>query len=167
MIFPGSLATLCLGALCISLLFSYVYNELTMDDFQSNKKDICMVTMKRSPKSEWSLPFKNNYYEYPEVKNSTSLINFEKDKIRLKCNNERYTPTGVVVDSSFFKVFNFELTIGDKNTILNDYEAIILTEDFSEKLFGDVNPIGKEVDFESPIYPGRVIIAYNGLCMVL
>ncbi|MBD0833773.1 FtsX-like permease family protein [Aestuariibaculum sediminum] len=157
-IFVGSLATLCLGALCISLLFSYVYNELTMDDFHNNKKDIYMVTMKRSPKSEWSLPFKNNYDEYPEVKNSTSLINFEKDKIRLKYNNDIYTPTGVVVDSSFFKVFNFELTIGDKNTILNDYEAIILTEDFSEKLFGDVNPIGKEVDFESPIYQGHHIV---------
>ncbi|GAA3555391.1 ABC transporter permease [Snuella lapsa] len=140
------------------MLFSYVYNELTMDDFHENVEDIYMITMKNSPKSEWTPPFKNNYDEYPEVKNGTSLVYFEKDKVRLKYNKETYTPTGVVVDSSFFKVFNFELTIGDENTILNDYEAIILSEDFSEKLFGDVNPIGKEVDFESPIYQGLHIV---------
>ena len=157
-IFAGSLATLCLGALCISLLFSYVYNELTMDDFHDNAEDIYMITMKPSPKSEWRPSFKNNYDEYPEAKNVTSLINFEKDKIKLKYNDYTYTPTAVVADSSFFKVFNFKLTIGDENTILNDYEAIILSEDFSKKLFGEENPIGEEVDFESPIYQGTHIV---------
>src|SRR5690606_35464747 len=122
-IFAGSLATLCLGALCISLLFSYVYNELTMDDFHENVDDIYMITMKNSPESEWKWPFRYNYDEYPEVKNGTSLIIFEKEEIRLKYNDYTTTTTGVVADSSFFKVFDFELTIGDKNTILNDHEA--------------------------------------------
>src|SRR5690606_4413690 len=67
-------------------------------------------------------------------------------------------PIGVVADSSFFKVFNFKLTIGDENTILNDYEAIILSEDFSKKLFGVANPIGKEVEFESTIYQGLHVV---------
>ena len=43
-IFGGSLLTLCLGALCISLLFSYVHNELSMDDFHKHKEDVYMVT---------------------------------------------------------------------------------------------------------------------------
>src|SRR5690606_31210918 len=102
--------------------------------------------------------FRYNYDEYPEVKNGTSLIIFEKEEIRLKYNDYTTTPTGVVADSSFFKVFDFELTIGDKNTILNDHEAIILSEDFSKKLFGDENPIGKELEFESTIYQGLHIV---------
>ena len=48
-IFAGSLATLCLGALCISLLFSYVHNELTIDDFHKRKKDIYVFMAKDSP----------------------------------------------------------------------------------------------------------------------
>lgn len=51
-IFAGSLATLCFGALCISLLFSYIYNELTMDDFHERGQDIYMVAMKQSPQSD-------------------------------------------------------------------------------------------------------------------
>src|SRR5690606_24292371 len=117
-----------------------------------------MITMKNSPESEWKWPFRYNYDEYPEVKNGTSLIIFEKEEIRLKYNDYTTTTTGVVADSSFFKVFDFELTIGDKNTILNDHEAIILSEDFSKKLFGDENPIGKELEFESTIYQGLHIV---------
>ncbi|MCM4170804.1 ABC transporter permease [Arenibacter sp. TNZ] len=157
-IFAGSLATLCLGALCISLLFSYVYNELTMDDFHEKVEDIYMITMKTSPKSDWMSSFKNNYNEYPEVEDITSLINFSKDEIKLKYNDYSYTPIGMVVDSSFFKMFGFKLAIGDENTILDDYEAIILSEDFSKKLFGNENPMGKKVDFEARMYQGSHIV---------
>ncbi|WP_100614527.1 ABC transporter permease [Confluentibacter citreus] len=154
-IFAGSLATLCLGALCISLLFSYVYNELTMDEFHGN---VYMITMKIAPGGEWRMPFKRSYHEYPEVKNSTSLLYFEKNEVKLKHNDNTYIPTSVVADSSFFKVLNFKLTIGDENTILDDYEAIILSEEFSKKLFGDADPIGKEVDFEATIYQGLHVV---------
>ncbi|MCK0157519.1 ABC transporter permease [Cellulophaga sp. F20128] len=157
-IFGGSLATLCLGALCISLLFSYVHNELTMDDFHEKAEDIYMITMKTSSKSDWMSPFKNNYYEYPEVVDITSLINFNKDEIKLKYNDNTFTPIGMVVDSSFLKMFGFKLAVGDENTILDDYEAIILSEDFSKKLFGNDNPMGKKVDFETGMYQGSHIV---------
>ncbi|MGE5943529.1 MAG: ABC transporter permease [Flavobacteriales bacterium] len=144
-IFAGSLATLCLGALCISLLFSYVYNELTMDEFHENIDNVHMVLMKTSPQTEWQSPYRFNTLDYPEIEHSTGIIPFTEDELKFRYNDKTYTPLSIVVDSSFFKVFDFNLKIGDKNTILKDFQSVILTEAFSTKIFGSENPIGKEV----------------------
>ena len=157
-IFAGSLATLCLGALCISLLFSYVHNEITMDDFHKDVEDIYMVTMKTSPKAEWGFPWVFKEEKYPEVENRTSLITFKKDDTKLKYNDYTYTPKGIVVDSSFFKVFDFELKIGDKKNILKDTEAIILSESYCEKIFGKKNPIGEKMYYEVRMHQGTYVV---------
>lgn len=157
-IFAGSLATLSLGALCISLLFSYVHNELTMDDFHEDETDIYMVIMKSSPKSEWQSPYLFKPHEYPEIENATSVINFLEDEVTLKHKEYTYTPKGIVADSSFFKVFNFEMTIGNKITLLKDIEAIVLSEAYSKKMFGDTNPIGQEVKVKMRMYQGTHIV---------
>ncbi|MFI1772747.1 ABC transporter permease [Thalassobellus citreus] len=153
-IFAGSLATLCLGALCISLLFSYVHNELTMDDFHKREKDIYMVIMKESPKSDWSNPYRFIPEDYPEIESATSLIFYKENDTKLKYNENIYLPKGMVVDSSFFKVFDFKLKYGDKNTILEDAESIILSKNYSKKLFGESNPIGQSVYIETRMYQG-------------
>src|SRR5690606_2496773 len=86
-IFAGSLATLCLGALCISMLFSYVWNELAMDEFHEDIESLYMISTKQSPKSNWLFPFKSSYAEYPEIESSTYLINFMKDEVKLNYND--------------------------------------------------------------------------------
>jgi putative ABC transport system permease protein len=144
-IFAGSLATLCLGALCISLLFSYVWNELTMDEFHDDIDNVHLVLMRTSPQTEWQSPFRFNDMDYPEIEHSTGIIPFAKDELKFKYDDKTYTPLSIVVDSSFFKVFDFNLKIGNKNAILKDFQSVILTEAFSKKVFGDENPIGKEV----------------------
>ncbi|MEC3907022.1 ABC transporter permease [Tamlana sp. 2201CG12-4] len=153
-IFAGSLTTLCLGALCISLLFSYVHNELTMDDFHKGEKDIYMMTMKRSPKAEWGLPYKFTPEDFPEIEGSVNLIFFKKDGTKIKFNQDIYTPIGMVADSTFFDVFGFELSQGNPKSVLYDSDAIILSETFSKKLFGNKNPIGQHLDFEVRMYQG-------------
>lgn len=153
-IFAGSLATLCFGALCISLLFSYVHNELTMDDFHEREQDIYMITTKKSPKSEWDIPYKFTFEDFPEIESSANLIFFKEDDTKIKFNQDIYTPVGIVADSTFFNVFNFELRQGNPKSILYDSDAIILSEAFSKKLFGDKNPIGQHLDFEVRLYQG-------------
>ena len=154
-IFAGSLATLCLGALCISLLFSYVHNELTMDDFHERKKDIYMLIMKQSQKSDWSSPYNFTPEKHPEIESFTSLIFFNEDETKLKYNQNIHLPNGIVADSSFFNVFDFNLKYGNKKTILKDIESIILSENYSKKLFGNTNPIGKSVYIETRMYQGN------------
>jgi len=48
------------------------------------------------------------------------------------------------VDNSFYKMFDFPVKWGNKNTF-TDQDGIVLTEELSEKLFGKENPTGKHI----------------------
>lgn len=50
---------------------------------------------------------------------------------------------GIFADSSFFKIFDFEIVSGQSNP-LTDPRSIALSESVAKKLYGDVNPVGKE-----------------------
>lgn len=50
---------------------------------------------------------------------------------------------GIFADSSFFKIFDFEIISGPSNPLINP-KSIALSESVAKKLYGDVNPIGKE-----------------------
>jgi putative ABC transport system permease protein len=49
------------------------------------------------------------------------------------------------VDSTFFELFPYKLKYGNIATALKKPEAIILSTDLSEKLFGSINPLGKRI----------------------
>ncbi|HEY4064504.1 MAG TPA: ABC transporter permease [Puia sp.] len=51
----------------------------------------------------------------------------------------------ITVDSTFLKVFPYQLVQGDAATALNAPNAAIISEEVSEKLFGKTSPIGKTV----------------------
>ncbi len=50
---------------------------------------------------------------------------------------------GIFADSSFFKIFDFEIIQGASNPITNP-RSIALSESLAKKLYGDTNPIGKD-----------------------
>ncbi len=88
LVFAGSIITVSIGALCISLLFSYVYNELTMDGFHKHENDIYMMVCQASPQSRYdaieaSLFFKFNYKNYPELENLVSLKKYPKGELKV------------------------------------------------------------------------------------
>lgn len=49
-IFIGSILTLSLASLCISLLYSYVPDQLNMDGFHKNKDNIYVITKRLQPR---------------------------------------------------------------------------------------------------------------------
>lgn len=150
LIFFGSVITVSIGALCISLLFSYVNNELTMNGFHKRVKDIYMIVVQASPGSGYeaiqaSLFFKFNYKNYPEVESLVSLQKYRKDEIKVTFGESSFSPEVLIADSTFFSVFDFNLLIGNKKTILSDPKNAIITADYARKIFGDKDPIGQEI----------------------
>lgn len=57
--------------------------------------------------------------------------------------------SGFYTSPSFFEVFSFDLEKGDPVTALSEPNGIVLTESIAEKLFGEVDPLGKSLDLES------------------
>lgn len=150
LVIAGSIITVSIGALCISLLFSYVYNELTMDGFHKHEKDIYMMVCQASPQSRYdaieaSLFFQFNYKKYPELADLVSVKKYPKSEIKVIYGESVFSPEVLITDSAFFNLFDFELLTGNKKTILSDPGSALITEDYARKIFGNRNPIGEEI----------------------
>lgn len=150
LLFTGSIITVSIGTLCISLLFSYVYNELSMNSFHKHEKDIYMMTIKISSESQLD-PFSASQNlnfrakDYPELESVAFLYKFSKEETNILSGESSFSPEIIVTDSSFFRVFDFKLLTGDKRSILSSPNAAIITEDFAKKMFGNKNPVGEEI----------------------
>jgi len=156
LLFFGSIITVFLGVLSISLLFSYVNNELSMNKFHRHEKDIYMVVIRTSPESQWegiesSGFFNFNYKDYPELENLVTLKKYKEGETKFTFKNLSFSPEGIVADSSFFKVFDFRLKVGNEKTVLSDPDAVLISEQFAHKMFGNENPIGKTVKFSANV----------------
>jgi len=55
-------------------------------------------------------------------------------------------------DQSFFKVFTFPLVAGNPATALKDPYSLVLSEKTAKKLFGDADPMGRTVRFDTLDY---------------
>lgn len=82
--------------------------------------------------------------EFPEVVNycrvdgkSQYEIGFEEKRVFLR--------QTFFADSSFLRMFDFPLLRGDRQTVLQKPNSIVLTEATARRVFGEVDPMGKTV----------------------
>ncbi|MEM6526638.1 MAG: permease prefix domain 2-containing transporter, partial [Bacteroidota bacterium] len=54
---------------------------------------------------------------------------------------------GYFADPEFFNVFSYDLSKGNPATALINPNSMIISEEVSQKLFGNINPLGKIVEF--------------------
>ncbi|WP_167618731.1 ABC transporter permease [Maribellus sediminis] len=164
LVFAGSVLSVFLSALCISLLFTYIQNELSMDDFHKREKDIYLLTVQQSPESqlevvEANLFFDFDYKDYPGVENLVTVKKYKKGELQFSYNQNILSPEGLVVDSTFFEVFDFKLKTGDRSTILDSPDGIVLTERFARQLFGNEDPLGEIVKVTSRRIKNYTVVA--------
>ncbi|HWD87167.1 MAG TPA: ABC transporter permease [Mucilaginibacter sp.] len=83
--------------------------------------------------------------KYPNAEAATMLEPGRNESLLTAGENKIYQKNIVSVDSNFLKVFPYKLAAGNAATALNHTKTTILTRDLSRKLFGNGNPIGKQV----------------------
>jgi len=82
--------------------------------------------------------------DFPEIKNFTRVR--QANKLDLTYKEKRiFFPTILYVDSTFLRLFDFEVAKGDRKSLLEKPNSIALTEESAKKLFGNEDPIGKTV----------------------
>ena len=93
-------------------------------------------------------PFPTGPYlkqNYPAIENAVTLLpNVTGDA---KSGDHLAVMKGYFTEPSFFKIFDFELVNGNKETALLEPRSIIITTDVARKLFGNDDAIGKTVEF--------------------
>lgn len=84
--------------------------------------------------------------KYPNAEAATMLQSHgDNESLVAAGENKFYQKNIVSVDSNFLKVFPYKLAAGNAATALNTPKTVILTRDISRKLFGNEDPIGKQI----------------------
>lgn len=65
----------------------------------------------------------------------------------------------LLVDNSFFEIFNYKLQRGNIKDFYTDEAAIIISDDLSTKLFGKENPVGKIIGIDTSNFGSRILKA--------
>jgi len=139
-------------AVCI-LIVLFVKDEWTFDQFHSKAERIYRVYARE----DWgenqqffstTTPFpmgptlKENF---PEVEYQARLNTLSA---QVKIGDDIYNETLSVIGQDFFRVFDFNLIKGDKESVLSKQDNVIISDFLSKRYFGNADPIGKTISIQ-------------------
>ncbi len=149
-----NIAGLAIGIAGCMIILSYVRDDLRWDSFHENYDRIYRVVQIQSFGG-----MEPQHVSYNQNALTDVLIQ-DIPEVELA---SRYWPIGIrlvqtdrgepgeflrniyLVDSTFFEMFSYELKYGDIHTAMQQEGGIVISEKASTQLFGDVNPVGREL----------------------
>lgn len=136
-----------IGLSSFIIILLYLNFELSYDKWNPALEKVYKISLKQEGDilPQTPAPLASFLAEnYPDVEAGVRLQSAGEIEILLAANGKKIYQKGMVMtDSLFLKVFPYKLTRGDAATALNPPNAVVLSEELSRKLFGDVDPIGK------------------------
>lgn len=136
-------------------IFLWVSDELNFDHFnklgdrlyrveedQPYSKGLFHVTVTPWPSGP---VWKENI---PEIENSCRMTNTGSLLFR---RNDKifYEDKVVAVDSSFFRMFTFQLLEGDSHSVLRDPQSLVISDEMARKYFGNEDALGKNIEINN------------------
>jgi putative ABC transport system permease protein len=150
-----NVAGLSSGLACAILIYLWVSDELRVDRFHENDSQLYQV-MKNSREGDNTirtfevtpaLMAQVMVEDLPEVESAASVIKRDFGVASIK--KEHLKAQHQFVSKDFFKVFSFNLIVGDKEKIFPDQNHVLLTEKMALKLFNTTTDIvGKTFQWE-------------------
>ena len=87
--------------------------------------------------------------DFPEVEGYTRMLTW--DNYLLGYGEGDWSVNPDFVDPDFLSMFTFPLRYGNTATALTDINSIVLSEGLALRVFGDTNPVGKEVQWNDSL----------------
>jgi putative ABC transport system permease protein len=148
-----NLMGLTIGMSVFILIFYFVNFERSYDDFHKEGNLIYrIISVNRTTggtENRATTPLPLPEVVRRDVKDAdmtTSLTLFlSDDEPVIFADKSFFNLTGFTADSYFLKMFSFPMTSGDANTVFDTPGAVVLTESTGKKIFGNENPLGKEL----------------------
>jgi putative ABC transport system permease protein len=147
---------LTIGITCCLMIFLYIMNELSVDRFHANARNIYRVMRGYDPLKERT-PFLSGPYaptlrhDFPDAIQKAVRV-MPVGALITPGNNKAFTARNMyAVDSDFFGLFSFPLIKGNAANVLIDPHSVVLTESTAKIYFGDEDPIGKMVQLDKQI----------------
>lgn len=140
--------------LSVSLMFviliaDYTLRQLTCDDYHTKADRIYVIGSENRITSGYYLQ-KYLCDRYPEIE-STCAVSASGQCTNatqpVEVGQQKYTATVLFADTTFFRVFDFQLLEGDREQALASRDNVVLSESFVRKVFGSFNPMGQAIRF--------------------
>jgi putative ABC transport system permease protein len=148
-----NIAGLAIGIASAILILLYVQDELTYDKFHENHNQIYRAGLHATNQgNEFMIAIScvplapTLVRDYPEVISVTRLFTFVEQSIVKHKENSFLEDRFFYADSSFFGVFKTGLLRGDPETALARTNTVVITDEMSNKYFGEEDPIGKVIE---------------------
>ena len=144
---------LTVGITVCLMIFLFIMNEFSVDNFHAKGKNIYRVMRSYDP-SKPAVPYLSGPYatallnDFPgEIKQAVRVMP-DNDLVAYK--NRPFNEKNIyLVDSNFFTFFSFPLLKGDPATALKDPNSVVLTETTAKKYFGSEEPMGKIIELNN------------------
>lgn len=139
---------LTIGITVCMMIFIYIMNEFSMDNFHTKQKRIYRV-MRNFKELKQGVPYVSGPYapallnDFPADIKQAVRVNTSQGLISF--NNKSFIEKKLyVTDPGFFNLFSFKLIKGNAATVLKDPLSVVLSETTAKKYFGDIdNAMGK------------------------
>lgn len=135
---------LTLGFLSFIFIMLYVNDEKDFDTFHQKRENIYRLTSASKERHGavtpyiWARYLKN---DLPEVEN---YVVVQTLNLTTKKGDQVYAEEGILaVDSTFFEVFDFEVSHRERDNLLRDPNKLLITEEAAAKYFGTSDPVGQ------------------------
>ncbi len=128
--------------LFVILIAFYVKQELSTDNFQENKDYIYAVSNGESFHTAYKLAYRIQE-RAPEVEKVCPVT--YSDNHVAEVNGVRLNASYLLVDTTFFDMFSFELIEGSRESILDNKNYAVISETFANKAFPGTDPMGKAI----------------------
>jgi putative ABC transport system permease protein len=138
---------LSIGLACFAMIGLWVKSELGYDRFHANAGRIYRVVDRFVDESSvidqavTSPPLAPAILRnIPEVEQAVRIDPLDNV---MTVNDKSFLEEGIATDQSFFSLFDFKVTSGNRSTLLKEPYSIVLSESLAKKYFGDADPVGQ------------------------
>ncbi|MCL4511464.1 MAG: ABC transporter permease [Bacteroidetes bacterium] len=159
-----NVAGLALGMAACVTIFAFVQHEYSFDGFNRNANKIYRINIEASLNGKQTkfapVPPSIGPYlmsQFPQIEHIVRLYaldmitSFGQPTVSHGQNVLR-AHQFVLADSTFFDVFSFKMVQGNPRTALDAPFSVVITQDAAQELFGDENPIGKDILYNNKFH---------------
>jgi len=149
-----NIAGLAIGIACAAIIFLWVEDEVTYNNYFTNKDNLYQVYENQTYDNQ-TFTFAATpgllagaiKEEIPGIKKSTRT-SWQNRKL-LTVGEKGIYGNGLYVDPFFISMFNLEFIKGNKTRSLDQLHSIILTQSIAERIFNTTDVVGKTVTFDN------------------
>ena len=143
------LVNLAIGLSVALLTFLYVFYETGYEKHFAQYGDIYRVQHNAEGTMWAATPLGLGEFMATQVSQVDKIVRVDPAQSTVRKDDLAFIEENILlVDTTFFEVFDYKLISGDVATVLADPSAVVLTSSMAIKYFGDEDPIGKSLLFD-------------------